>query len=442
MPEPTPNAEEMLKACAARRRSEAGPRFELDSIQRAALHREVERVGPDAGRGAPAQQGGWAAWWPRWTFASALVAVTIAAWLMWRPVPSRPMAADPGFLAGRDAAAGLATNLPALAARLEERPALAVARSLRPGPEPAQPMPSAAVAASDAFRGAGAAALPASIPDAPADPAVAPAVARATQIARPARAPTAPLAAPDAPAALDALAVPEARDVLAASSARRRTEPVLAPGAQETERLARYELALRSAVELAGAKAKLFSNQGAGYRRNFNSPPPPPVLQSFQFHSQEGRVQVVDADGSVYEGAVIGSDSGRGAPEWEREVDRTASASKTTSAKAGRATPEAKPDQADDPGRGAVRFQVAGTNVTLQQAVVFVGQYLDPAPVAGGGTGSGGRQGPGGLGRASNRALVSRAPAAQPGTASGVRVIGQATLGGSNQVRIDAIAPR
>ena len=40
----------------------------------------------------------------------------------------------------------------------------------------------------------------------------------------------------------------------------------------------------------------------AKYRRNFNSPPVPPVLQSFQIQQSGANVHILDADGSVYEG--------------------------------------------------------------------------------------------------------------------------------------------
>ena len=40
----------------------------------------------------------------------------------------------------------------------------------------------------------------------------------------------------------------------------------------------------------------------AKYRRNFNSPPVPPVLRSFQVQQSGANVRILDADGSVYEG--------------------------------------------------------------------------------------------------------------------------------------------
>ncbi|MFT4688732.1 MAG: hypothetical protein ACI9OD_000930 [Limisphaerales bacterium] len=47
------------------------------------------------------------------------------------------------------------------------------------------------------------------------------------------------------------------------------------------------------------------SGSGAGFRRNPNSPPPSGILSSFEFHVQNGRVTVRDADGSIYNGNVI-----------------------------------------------------------------------------------------------------------------------------------------
>jgi hypothetical protein len=44
------------------------------------------------------------------------------------------------------------------------------------------------------------------------------------------------------------------------------------------------------------------SDTRAKYRRNFNSPPVPPVLRSFQLEQNGSNVRVIDADGSVYEG--------------------------------------------------------------------------------------------------------------------------------------------
>lgn len=106
------------------------------------------------------------------------------------------------------------------------------------------------------------------------------------------------------------------------------------------------------------------------YRRNFNSPPRPEVLDSFRVEQTGNRLLVTDADGSVYTGDLQEGETA------ERE---------TTAGQGGLGA--ARQNQVLN--RSAVvgnelRFQVAGTNRTLQQPVVFAGRLvLTNAPAAG-----------------------------------------------------------
>jgi hypothetical protein len=96
------------------------------------------------------------------------------------------------------------------------------------------------------------------------------------------------------------------------------------------------------------------------------------VLVSFQLEQRDGRVRIVDHDGSVYTGAVqviqAPPPPGRAgeAPAAARAADKQATAYRTREQKKGLELPAARSPE-------ALLFSVQGTNVTLRQAVVFVG---------------------------------------------------------------------
>jgi hypothetical protein len=160
----------------------------------------------------------------------------------------------------------------------------------------------------------------------------------------------------------------------------------------------------------------LFQQDRSKYRPNRNSPPLPQVLSRFEVQPDGANLRIVDADGSVYAGAA--------APGVN----------------------EAQP----------FSFHAVGTNRSLNQLVVFTGEFEPSANLA--------SADPGAANLAQNVNLLpgsasARAKAAQPAAATqqpqipGLsaansliqqgRIQGQAVIGGKNQLNIDAqqVAP-
>ncbi len=165
------------------------------------------------------------------------------------------------------------------------------------------------------------------------------------------------------------------------------------------------------------------------YRVNFNSPPMPNVLSSFQLVQNGRQMRIVDADGSIYDGVIESLPT-------EETTPRAAPLTTTTPELKKNSEPEAK-------GRAATAneafasqnafFRVTGTNISLNQRVVFEGNFLTASNPANAIT----------LG-----AKLTTAPSAaaavrqgslqktQP-TLNGL-IRGQATIGSSNRIEINA----
>ncbi len=107
----------------------------------------------------------------------------------------------------------------------------------------------------------------------------------------------------------------------------------------------------------------------ARYRKNFNSPPMPQVMQDFAFERTGDRVRIVDADGSTYEGTVM--------PAPVEEV-RANAVSKLDAAKE-RKDSLAQPTQSADP-QSSYRFYANGVNRKLNQSVEFRGEWQAAVP--------------------------------------------------------------
>ncbi len=96
-------------------------------------------------------------------------------------------------------------------------------------------------------------------------------------------------------------------------------------------------------------------------RRNFNSPPPVNVLNSFQFENTGSTVRVIDADGSVYTGSIAIDQSpaaggvGGGGNEFATKAEAAS-------------------------GTQQIHFRVTGTSRSLNQPVVFEGSLALPSP--------------------------------------------------------------
>ncbi len=134
-----------------------------------------------------------------------------------------------------------------------------------------------------------------------------------------------------------------------------------------------------SAAQLFGANSTPEASQArqqflqldnqARYRKNFNSPPMPQVMQDFAFERTGDRVRIVDADGSTYEGTVM--------PAPVEEV-RAKVFSQLDVAKE-RQDSLAQPTQSADP-QSSYRFHAAGVNRKLNQSVEFRGEWQAVAP--------------------------------------------------------------
>ncbi len=107
----------------------------------------------------------------------------------------------------------------------------------------------------------------------------------------------------------------------------------------------------------------------ARYRKNFNSPPMPQVMQDFAFERTGDRVRIVDADGSTYEGTVMR------APVEEARANAV---SKLDAAKEGKDS-LAQPTQSADP-QSSYRFYANGVNRKLNQSVEFRGEWQAAVP--------------------------------------------------------------
>jgi hypothetical protein len=156
----------------------------------------------------------------------------------------------------------------------------------------------------------------------------------------------------------------------------------------------------------------------ARLRKNLNSPPLPKVLNTFELQQNDQTVNLIDADGSVYQGAILSTLSNQASPGF--------------------------------------KFNAAGTNRTLNKAVMFTGEFSAPAE-------AGGSQAPAqGLALAERsvkqtsppatlrtedtvalkQQFRSQAPQINPGVTA-ARIQGEATVGGKDQFRIEArqVAP-
>jgi hypothetical protein len=110
------------------------------------------------------------------------------------------------------------------------------------------------------------------------------------------------------------------------------------------------------------------------HRVNFNSPPLPPVLNSFQLAQNGRQIRVVDADGSIYDGAIEQSPGEAAARSGIALQTTPAELKKNNEPETRRSVTSATPGEL--PEAQNVFFRVAGTNRTLNQLVVFEGNFL------------------------------------------------------------------
>ena len=108
----------------------------------------------------------------------------------------------------------------------------------------------------------------------------------------------------------------------------------------------------------------------AGYRKNFNSPPLPQVMQDFAFERTGDRVRIVDQDGSTYVGTVIAAPA---------EENRAKAISQFDAVKQLKDAPALEAKAAEP--QSSYRFIANGVNRKLNQSVEFRGEWQPGAPV-------------------------------------------------------------
>ena len=106
-------------------------------------------------------------------------------------------------------------------------------------------------------------------------------------------------------------------------------------------------------------------NDRAAYRQNLQSPPQPDVLNNFQITISGDKLQVVDRDGSIYNGDIVNS----GSFSWY-EDSRTAGEAKAS--KGGEELAKRKQAPAKQAAQ-PLQFRAAGTNRQLNELVTLNG---------------------------------------------------------------------
>lgn len=223
-------------------------------------------------------------------------------------------------------------------------------------------------------------------------------------------------------AATPMLATAETRPVAAKAAATlaaaRSEEPLPAPASTQ---VARAKVEVLSAVAQPASVNPVVANQSPtlanalrfqqlkprnAYRRNLNSPPPPEVLTAFELQRAGQDIRVLDADGSVYHGNVQSQSAAT----------------------------------ADQP----FAFRAEGTNQTLNQRVVFTGEFNPAGNSFGNGSQNQSTVSAGQVNqiRAAGQA-VSASNQSQAGPASNNqmlqgRIQGRAAIGQSSELKIEA----
>jgi len=169
------------------------------------------------------------------------------------------------------------------------------------------------------------------------------------------------------------------------------------------------------------------------YRTNFNSPPMPNVLSSFQLEQNGRLIRVVDADGSIYDGAIEQRPTEEAARGGIAVQTAATELKKNIEPEAKRVEGLAAASAGEIAALQNVFFRVVGTNRTLNQLVVFEGNFLARTN------------------QANEIVLGAKLTADQSATATGRQSLsqkaqqtpnglirGQATIGLSNRIEINA----
>ena len=199
-------------------------------------------------------------------------------------------------------------------------------------------------------------------------------------------------------------------------------------------------------------------NAASSYRRNLQSPPVPAVLNQFQLQRAGEVVTVVDEDGSVYSGQVLNAEPAvlnqsqlqraGGQARSLRVNDGAAAAKRELAPTAERLRREQDKSGAE---AGGYWFQAIGTNRSVNQRVVFTGNFLpdgaaldDARGVAPGARQSGAAPAAAQGGNAAQKLNFAPANFSQQAGGAGEsqgRVNGRVRVGLSNDIQVEAVSP-
>ena len=492
--QPNHNMDELLKAWARKRRAEAGPPLEMDPATRNLLQGEVIRTFRQ-----PSSEGSSAAYslplfWRRLLIGGACVAVVLVAaglWLRFDHERELKLAQDREnklLFFTQSAPEGHAPNRDTETSGLHERmrrfelgtadrnggqPAVALAETKTPSPSrsPSQRQPQvqedlASASAAPAVRDTSRVDLALSTLATDADVLSNGPRFQFRLPAQPARTPVGAIS----------LAMKDSHQAQLGEA----EVPVPKVTALE-QSTANYGLAATAPAQASTAAQFLSGSQRQGalyfrqidprgkYRQNLNSPPTPKVLTTFEVRQTGQNLQIIDADGSVYDGLIKSASQrrtqalSRGAvaaarPLSAQPVGGVDGFAQTPPQSAPAAIPVTAENAVENEAAPPVgfAFRATGTNRTLNQSVVFTGEF-EPAPgsselnqtvarAVSNGQAFGGRsiQQANELSLArkaglpgSTQALNSTVTAAGASPGAG-RIQGQASVGGKDQFRIEA----
>lgn len=382
--EPQRPIEKLLHDCAEKRRQEIGGPLELHPVNRRALQAEVARVFLRERRASPGDERvGWPRFWPRFAWGVGVVAVLgLVVWSLPHAVNDNPKSIE---LAKTEAPTR--TTLTAASSPAKPVPA---SESLLP---PSQNEVLALAERSDQQ------------PAKQTDPSLAFAAA-----------PEKDSLASSGPAA--AVALSSAPQTL--SDRRFLNQPAPASLPQE-EKAAVQRLTRSSLVQQTSVVARAERPSGGGA-----------PLTSFRVEVAGDVIRVIDQDGSVYSGLIA---AGPGA----NSVVNTSALSLQKAASADRVASNALTERESStkdalgPQPTDRAFRVAGTNLSLNQQVVFTGRMLpitNQASVL--------------AGRTQQKLPTQRtiqAAGAEPVSPS-FRILGKAVVGAGPEIEIDAVPPK
>ncbi len=171
------------------------------------------------------------------------------------------------------------------------------------------------------------------------------------------------------------------------------------------------------------------------FKNNSVSARATPVLQSFQVQQNGGAISVVGRDGSIYHGSLQLANAAAGnepAPTESAAAPATPPQSQTKAAQLAGNQQQAVQNYF---------FRVAGMNRTLQQNVVFTGNFLanSGAPPTAQTSNSFGGVGGGGGGAGGNQFRQATANASQQPPLFNSRIVGTAVIASTNQIEINAV---